>query len=278
MGLPLFDPSSQIDGPDGKKVFEPVNPTIAQQLPTVRQYPLAGNGLIGGTGRIADKTDAKVVVAANGGSDLIYLPSRDPDLVHKIVKFLAGQDYVDRIFVNDDYGNVPGALPTSAIRLMGSSPLPSPTIVVAFKKFSTDPKQPVMTGVQISDYGLQQGQGMHDSFGRSNTFNFMAAMGPDFKNHFVDPAPISNADIAPTIAKILGLDVPSNGKLNGRVLQEALAGGPSSLPSSHKMRISISSENSKTTIMMYQQLGEQVYFDQACFKSAPAKNSPGKCP
>jgi hypothetical protein len=278
LGLPLFDPSSQITGPDGKKVFEPVDPTIAQQLPAVRQFPAAGNGLIGGTGRIAEHTDAKVVVAANGGSDLIYLPSRDPDLLHMVVKFLTEQDYVNGIFVNDEYGNVPGALPTSAIRLVGSSPLPSPTIVVTFKTFSTDPKNPLMTGVQISDYGLQQGQGMHGSFGRANTFNFMAAIGPDFKKQFVDQCPISNADVAPTLAHILGLKIRANGTLQGRVLQEAVAGGPSSIPFQHEIKTARTSSNGKATILMYQQAGAQVYFDQSCFKSAPVKNSHGKCP
>ena len=33
----------------------------------------------------------------------------------------------------------------------------------------------------------------------------MAAIGPDFKTGFADPAPVSNADIAPTLAHILGL-------------------------------------------------------------------------
>ena len=194
------------------------------------------------------------------------------------MNILAGQDYVDGIFVNDEYGNVPGALPTSAIRLMGSSPLPSPTIAVTFKTFSTDPKNPVTTGVQISDYNLQQGQGMHGSFGRANTFNFMAAIGPDFKKHFVDPAPVSNADIAPTLAHILGLEIPGNGKLQGRVLQEALAGGPASISSMRQITISANSSNGKKTILMYQQAGEQVYFDQACFKSAPARHSRAGCP
>lgn len=278
LDLPLFDPSSQITGPDGMKIFERVDPTIAQQLPSVRQYPVAGNGLIGGTGRIAQQTDAKVVVAVNGGSDLIYLPSRDLELARKIVKFLTEQDYVGGIFVNDDYGNVPGALPTSTLRLLGSSPLPSPTIVVTFKTFSTNSKMPYMTGVQITDSGLQQGQGMHGSFGRANTFNFMAAIGPDFKKHFIDNSPVSNADIKPTLAHILGLEVPSNGKWQGRVLQEALAGGPSSVSFQHEFKIAKSSGNGKTTILMFQQSGEQVYFDQACFQNAPAKASRGICP
>jgi len=40
------------------------------------------------------------------------------------------------------------------------------------------------------------------------------------KKQFVDHAPISNADIEPTLAKILGLKIASNGKLNGRILEE----------------------------------------------------------
>ena len=278
LGLPLFDPDSQIDGPDGNKVFEPVDPTAAQQLPNLRQHPVAGNGLLGGTGRIANQTDAKVVVAANGGSDLIYLPAHDSDLVKKIVAFLAQQDYVGGLFVNDEYKNVPGALPSSTVRLIGSSLTPSPTIAVTFKTFSTDPKQPIMTGVQITDYFLQQGQGMHGSFGRANTFQFMAAIGPDFKKQYIDQAPVSNADIAPTFAQILGLDVTSKGELKGRVLREALAGGPASLSFERRTVFSESAANGKATILMYQQLGKQVYFDQACFENAAATMGKTPCP
>jgi arylsulfatase A-like enzyme len=278
LGLPLFDPDSQIDGPDGKKVFEPVDPAAPQQLPNVRQHPVGGNGLLGGTGRIASQTDAQVVIAANGGSDLLYLPNHDSELAQKIVAFLARQDYVGGIFVNDEYMNVPGALPSSAIRLIGSSLTPSPTIAVTFITFSTDPKQPIMTGVQITDYILQHGQGMHGSFGRANTFQFMAAIGPDFKKQFVDQAPVSNADIAPTFAQLFGFEIAAKGALRGRVLREALAGGPPSLSFARRKAISEDAANGKTTILMYQQLGQQVYFDQACFKNGAAAKAQNPCP
>jgi len=278
LGLPLFDPDSQIDGPDGKKTFEPVDPAAEPQLPNVRQHPVGGNGLIGGTGRIANETDAKVVVAANGGSDLIYLPAHDPDLVKRIVAFLAQQDYVGGLFVDDAYKEVPGALPSGSIRLVGSSLTPTPTIAVAFKTFSTDPKDPIMNGVQITDYVLQHGQGMHGSFGRANTFNFMAAYGPDFKKQFVDQAPISNADIAPTLAWIIGFDIKSKGELKGRVLQEALAGGPPAIPFKRRTAASESATNGKKTILMYQQMENQVYFDQACFKNVGTAKVQNLCP
>ena len=266
LGLPLFDPDVQISGPDGQKMFLPVDPTITQQSATVGQRPVTGNGLIGGTGRIAKQTDAQVVVSANGGSDLIYLPAHDPITMQRIVAFLARQDYVGGIFVDDDYGMMPGTLPISAIRLAGSSNVPRPSIAVAFKTFATDSTDPAMNAVEIADYGLQHGQGMHGSFGRSNTFNFMAAYGPDFKKQFVDRAPISNADIQPTLAKILGLRVESNGKLNGRILEEALIGGPASVPYASHQQSGQAASNGKTTVLAYQQSGKQVYFDWACFQ------------
>jgi hypothetical protein len=277
LSLPLFDADSQIDGPDGKKMFEPVDPTISRQQATVRQHPASGNGLIGGTGRIAEQTDAKVIVTANGGSDLLYLPQHDPDLLKKIVAFLATQDYVGGLFVADDYGQVPGALPLSSAGLEGSSRTPRPSIVLAFKTFVTDPGNPWMTGVQITDYNLQQGQGMHGSFSRSNTFNFMAAIGPDFKKDYVDPAPISNADVAPTLARILRIIPESNGELKGRVLLEALANGPKPAPYKAHVAVSQPAASGKSTVLMYQQMGQQLYFDRACFQPAASGKAANRC-
>lgn len=56
--------------------------------------------------------------------------------------------------------------------------------------------------MQIADTLLQQGQGMHGSFGRDNTCNFMAATGPDFKAQYRDPMPASHADITPTLLRL----------------------------------------------------------------------------
>jgi hypothetical protein len=96
----------------------------------------------------------------------------------------------------------------------------------------------------------------------------MAAIGPDFKEQFVDRAPVSNADIQPTLAKILGLRIASNGKLNGRILEEALLGGPSSTPNERHLDIAQRGVKGKATILMYQQMKKQVYFDWACFQDS----------
>jgi arylsulfatase A-like enzyme len=149
--------------------------------------------------------------------------------------------------------------------------MPRPSVAVAFKSFSVDPKDPLMSTVQITDYYLQHGQGMHGGFTRANTFNFMAAIGPDFKKQFIDQSPASNADIAPTLARLLGLSPASNGELKGRILQEALAEGPSARPSKRRMVVAEPAANGRTTVLMFQQTGKQRYFDQACFTAAIGK-------
>jgi hypothetical protein len=177
LGLPLFDP-------DNKNAPVPDN-----TFPNVR-----GNGLIG-----PDPAKPDVVVAANGGSDLVYVPSKDRALVQRVVDLMLAQDYVSGLFVDDDLGDFAGTLPLSAINLKGLARTPRPAIAVNFRSFATGCAVPVMCTVEIADAGLQQGQGMHGSFSRADTMNFMAAIGPDFKRGFVDEAPVSNADMgAPT--------------------------------------------------------------------------------
>jgi hypothetical protein len=123
-----------------------------------------------------------------------------------------------------------------------------------------------MTAVQVADTGLQEGQGMHGSLSRDNTFNNMAAIGPDFKQGFVDASPISNADIGRTLAQVMGLNLPSVGSLQGRVLVEALAGGPAGISSDGEVAHSAKDANLRWTVLHFQQAASgQLYFDHACF-------------
>ena len=263
--LPLFDPDSQVRD-EREQVYEPVDPTASLPTSMIRQYPAAGNGLIGGAGRISTQTDAQVIVCANGGSDLIYLPQHGSGLLRTIITFLAEQDYVGGLFVDDRYGNVPGALPMSSLSLVGSAKLPRPDMVVAFKTFALDPKSPLMTAVQIADTSYQEGQGNHGSIARDNTLNFMVAIGPDFKKRFVDNVPVSNADVMPTIAQILGLSVSPRGELTGRPIAEALMGGETNIVHRRRTLVSDPTADSSRTVVNIQQIGSEIYIDQGSFR------------
>jgi arylsulfatase A-like enzyme len=260
LNLPLFDPDTQV-GEDARGWrYAPVDPTAPQQTAQVRQRPVSGNGLLGGTGRIGKPTDAKVAVAGH----LIYVPDYDRATVQRIVRVLATQDYVSGIFVNDRFGQIAGALPMSAVGLVGGATLPKPAVVVNFKTFSTDPRDPLMTSVIVG--GTQQhGQGNHGSLSRANSFNNMAAIGPDFKKGFVDQTPISNADIQPTLAAVLNFKMPSLGELQGRVLTEALAGRPDKVRVEKKLSRSRPFGSGMSTVLVYQQVDKRLYLDEACF-------------
>ena len=218
-----------------------------------------GNGLIGG-----DRNKPKVVVAANGGSDLIYIPDGDKAMAKRVVDVLLAQDYVSGIFVDSKLGKFPGALSLDEIALEGSAITPHPAIAISFRSFDTVCGEPVRCSVEVADTILQQGQGMHGSFSRGDTWNFMAMQGPDFQSHFVDPAPASNADLGRTIAQLMHLDVSDKGKLVGRVLSEALPEGVAPEVSS-RVITSERAANGLVTVLDMQQVGETRYFDAAGF-------------
>ena len=66
-----------------------------------------------------DPAKPDIVIATNGGSDLVYLPNRDKKLADRTIKALLEQDYISGLFVDDKLGRFPGTLPMSALNLEG---------------------------------------------------------------------------------------------------------------------------------------------------------------
>lgn len=246
-----------------QKLFDP-NAGNSEIDPASGDHPSKGDALIGPSAEAP-----MAAVAANGGASLIYaLGSNQRRTAKRIFDVIVQRPYVGTLFVNDAFLNgggkdFAGALPLSAINMVGSAKVPLPSIVIGFRSF-------VMKGCNLTvllcaativDAGLQTGQGMHGSFSRADTRNFMAAIGPDFKRGYTDRLPISNADIAPTIAQILRLP-PDNGPgtLRGRVASEALAGGAPVKAVASKIVSSIA-PNGFHTILDVEQVGNTRYFD-----------------
>jgi type I phosphodiesterase/nucleotide pyrophosphatase len=241
LDLPLFDPNDK-------------NAKVGDNA-----HPKAGNGVLG-----ADPAKPDVVIATNGGSDLIYLPSKDKKLAERIVKALLEQDYVSGVFVNDELGRIPGTLAMSQLGLKGKAVTPHPSIVVNFRSWSSGCEEPTNCSVQIADTVLRQGQGMHGSFSRGDTLNFTAAIGPDFKTGYVDDLPVSNADVGATAARLLGLRQKAKGNLIGRVMTEAMPNGvtPKAVAATLKSQ---PAANGLRTVLAFQRVGTQRYFDVAGF-------------
>jgi hypothetical protein len=241
LNLPLFDPNDK-------------NARVADNA-----HPKAGNGVLG-----ADPTKPDLVVATNGGSDLIYLPNKDKKLAERAIKALLDQDYVSGLFVDDSLGRFPGTLPMSQVALMGKAVTPHPSIAVNFRSYVAGCDEPTNCSVEVADTVLRQGQGMHGSFGRGDTMNFMAAIGPDFKAGYVDALPVSNADVGVTMAQLMGLHAEAAGGLVGRVMSEALPNGITPKAFDGKI-VSKPAANGLQTVVKFQRVATQRYFDAAGF-------------
>ena len=159
-----------------------------------------------------------IVVAANAGSDYLFVPDHDKGTVSAAVASLQSRLQFGAIFVSDRYGEIAGTLPMSLIKTENSSR--APDIIVSF---SYDETTAVAGKSGVSYASSVNRRGDHGSFSPADVHISLMARGPHFKLGLRDPLPSANVDIAPTIARILGFSMPD---AQGRVLEEALKGGP----------------------------------------------------
>jgi hypothetical protein len=134
--LRLFDPDDEgkfVDWSDG-------------------QHPKHGNAIIAVT-----PSDPRVIIEAQGGHDLIFLPDRPSRaeiqrLSRHIVKALFAQDYTSGVFVNEQrLGKIDGALSTQEIGLKGGIGTDEPDIVASFVSTTAECGRPDMCTLLISD-------------------------------------------------------------------------------------------------------------------------------
>ena len=161
-----------------------------------------------------------VVVAANAGSDYLFVPDGNIETVKAAVVSLQSRLQFGAIFVSDKYGEIAGTLPMSLIKTENSGNGRAPDIIVSF---SYDENVAVAGKSGVSYASSINRRGDHGSFSPTDTHISLMASGPDFKSGLHDPLPTANVDVAPTVARILKFSMPD---AQGRVLEEALRGGP----------------------------------------------------
>ncbi len=243
LDLPLFDPQRQ----------------VRRALPTMRIRRPATAYI----GEIQDKPE--LIIATNGGSDLIYLPTDDKDARRPHREGAARSRITSAASSwRTRWAPSPARCHCRRSTCRGKAVTPHPAIVVSFRSYSEGCEEPAACQVEVADTVLRQGQGMHGSFGRGDTMNFMAAIGPDFKAGFVDPLPVSNADAGMTAAHLLGLKREAKGSLIGRVMSEATVTGETPTATTDVMR-SAPDDQGLVTVLQLQKVGEHKYFDVAGF-------------
>ena len=161
-----------------------------------------------------------IVVAANAGSDYLFVPDGNIETVKAAVVSMQSRLQFGAIFVSDRYGEIAGTLPMSLIKTENSGNGRAPDIIVSF---SYDENVAVAGKSGVSYASSINRRGDHGSFSPTDTHISLMASGPDFKSGLHDPLPTANVDLAPTVAHILKFSMPD---AQGRVLEEALRGGP----------------------------------------------------
>ncbi|MFI5353284.1 MAG: alkaline phosphatase family protein [Candidatus Binatales bacterium] len=238
-------------------------------------------------------------------------------VLQKIVNFAEAQEWSGPIFSRDpapvaqgrrkvDYlGWIGGTFNEASVGIYNAAR--SPDLVISFREFAdmdnsslTGPDKPAFAidaqgqhavpnqssalvhpvkGVNYAD-GLGTGQGMHGAAGDRELHNFCAAIGPDFRRGYVDRSPTGNADVAPTMSRILGLEPnvgPGGVSATGRVMQEALSdgsGGPG-LARPLQMRTDLELQGVRVvTTLIATQLGRRLYLDDSRVERIPLGRSP----
>jgi predicted AlkP superfamily pyrophosphatase or phosphodiesterase len=159
-----------------------------------------------------------IIVAANGGSTYLYIPSHNKKLAIKLVRFLQSREQFGVIFVDKEYGKIPGTLPLSLVHLHNNLHR-NPSIIVG-SAYNENAEILGVKGTEFNSDGSDRG--MHGAFSPRDVHNTLIAFGPNFREHFVDKLPSGNVDVPLTIAHILGLQLKNR---DGRVLNEALKNG-----------------------------------------------------
>lgn len=156
----------------------------------------------------------EVLVAPNGGCVLFY--ARDADAARRLAAWLMGKAWCGALLASEAIGEVEGALPLS---LAGGEGRRAPDIIMSFG-WDSRPNSAGYRGFSHASGGAP-GLGQHGSMSRHDMNNVMLARGPSFVRGARIASPTGNADVAPTVLRLLGLPIPPD--MDGRVVSEALA-------------------------------------------------------
>jgi arylsulfatase A-like enzyme len=229
LGLKAFDSLGCVLSP----VLSGITASGATVYPGLRCGERPGTTSVPGVPPLLGLRD--VVVVANGGSEYLYVPSHDAQVVRTLVRFLQTREEYGPLFVARRYGDIPGTLLLDAIRGETRSGERTPDVVVSFA-FDAEAVVQGMPGTELTS--SPGNRGMHGTSSPRDVHNTLIAAGPHFHRGFHDTLPTGNVDIAPTVAMLFGLRLEG---AEGRVLEEALVDGASLAAFAEETRLLTSS-------------------------------------
>ena len=163
--------------------------------------------------------EGRLVLATNGCSLFVNVPDGDAELIGRVAVALEDWEHGGPVF-SGARGRPPaeGTLPLALVGLDGDL---APDVLCALAWDDA-----------LNEYGWAgRSAGLDPKYGASHggispreIRNTLVLAGAGLKASLVDPLPVGNLDVAPTLLHLLGLESPPD--QHGRVLVEALLGGP----------------------------------------------------
>ena len=210
--------------------------------------------------RLENPKRGDVLVVGLGGSVSLYVVGHDPGVVGRLRDFFQASDFAGVILSRTP---ARGTFTLDEVRL--NTPH-APDLLVSLR-WSAGTNTFGAPGFIDADGG-KAGKGTHASLSRFDMHNTLVAAGPDLRAGFRDELPSGNADLAPTVLWILGINPPQ--PMDGRVLAEALTSAGQPAPQSGRKTIE-ASRSGKTfrwrQSLTFSTVGKAVYFDEGTGES-----------
>jgi arylsulfatase A-like enzyme len=214
----------------------------------------------------------ELVIASSGQAVALHVKGRGSARIAAVAEFLQKQPWCGVVFTAAKKGGAPhegtvgGTFSLEYVHLGGHER--SPDIVFTFPWSSAQNRH----GVRGTEYAQVSGDGKtgpydgsgasHGGIGPWTVRNTMLAWGPGFKRGAVVRTPTANVDVAPTLLHLLGLPTAASA-MDGRVMLEALAGGPDEEQVATEIHSWHVRDGNYSAILQTSEAGGKRYIDKA---------------
>jgi arylsulfatase A-like enzyme len=187
---------------------------------------VAGELIAAGLKAAPDSGD--VVLASSGQAVAVHVEGHERDRIAAIARFVQSREWGGVVFAparaaGETRGTVDGTLALELINVANGER--GPDLLFTFP-WSSRANAFGVPGTDLASVsgGAKLYASDHGSMSPWNVRNTFVAWGAGFKQRATVRTPVGNVDVTPTILALLG--VPDGAALDGRVLAEALEGGP----------------------------------------------------
>ncbi|MGI9382848.1 MAG: alkaline phosphatase family protein [Methyloligellaceae bacterium] len=171
--------------------------------------------------RVGNQFDDGIdVITFCGSAGGVYTKNSDQDLLARVLEWLQGQDWCGPVFTKDGHGGL-------ALADVHLDHARAPDLVFVTRSHDNCNAHGYRGRCPHDWAQLPPAGGIHGGLHPMELSNWLAVQGAAFKPAFVSDLPCGIVDVLPTVLHLLGVPAPES--VEGRVLEEALAGraGPS---------------------------------------------------